>query len=82
MARINPSGVVHPVWYGPKHGYPDAVQVGMDNGHVEIYDHHGKRTEAVMKELLDRFTATCYGGEKYKTKGIGKRTGRRLDSDG
>lgn len=58
--------------------YPDKVRVSMKDGQVIDYRREITQPAPIFKAMLDKFTETCVGGYKYKTKGLGKRTGRRL----
>lgn len=79
--RVYPFAVVHPVYDKDTSVYPDKVRVPMEDGKVIDYFRESGQHESVLKPLLDAFDKTCAGGNKYKTKGRGKRTGRILEEE-
>ena len=83
MARqIHPHPVVHPIYDHAWSEYPDRVRIAMDNGHTVLYQRIIDQPEPVLAPQVEQFTRTCFGGEKYKTKGLGKRMGRRHPENG
>ena len=74
MERIKPIADVAAV-YGRRSSYPTTIRVAMEDGHVVDYTAKAKDEQPFLREALDRFSAACFGGIKYKTKGVGKRTG-------
>lgn len=60
--------------------YPDSIRVSFGNGRTLKYVIDIQQPEPVLGKLLDRYNHICFGGYKYKQKGIGKRTGRVMDN--
>lgn len=75
--RHKPLPEAVPVYEHGWSDYPDRMRQPMDDGKVIDYRIDIPQPAPVFKEALDRFTAICVGGYKYKSKGIGKRNGRR-----
>jgi len=76
MSQKRPYGIMVPIYNTDLSEYPDKMRIPMDDGHVVDY-FKPLEQKSVLKEMLDAFDRTCFGGQKYKTKGVGKRTGRR-----
>ena len=73
--RINPLPTVLPVYEHDWSVYPDKLRVAMENGKVVDYIISVPQNRSVLVNLVDKFTATCYGGQKYKRKNRRKRSG-------
>ena len=74
--RVYPFSTFRSVYNSEASIYPDKIRVPMCDGKVIDYYPDGGQQGSVLKPLLDAFDKTCAGGNKYKTKGRGKRTGR------
>jgi hypothetical protein len=82
--QVLPLPKVQGIWESGFARYPDVVRVCMSDGKVIRYRRERGENESMLKEALDRLDRTCcFGGEKYKEKGRGKRTGKieREESD-
>lgn len=80
MSRVHPFPVIHPVYEHESSVYPDKVRVSMDDGKVIDYRIEKTEPESWLKPALDKFNKTCFGGNKQKDKGRGKRSGRRTNN--
>jgi hypothetical protein len=74
--QVLPLPKVQGIWESGLARYPDVVRVCMSDGKVIRYRRERGENESMLKEALDRLDRTCcFGGEKYKEKGRGKRAG-------
>ena len=82
MERKKPLAEVIYIYDGEWSEYPETVRLTMNDGHVMTYKLEVKQPEPRLTGLLDKFgEACCVGGYKYKEKGRGKRSGRKVDKD-
>jgi hypothetical protein len=74
MEKIKPLANVA-VIHGRRSAYPTTIRVAMEDGHVMDYTIKTRDEQPFLREALDAFNAACFGGQKYKENGVGKRTG-------
>ena len=66
--RVLPLPKVTGVWQHDESRYPEIIRVPMSDGRVISYRMEVEQPAPVLREQLDRFEKTCFGGYGYKVR--------------
>ena len=84
MSHIKPLAAVTPIWDRESSTYPETVRIAMEGGTVATYHLEVKQPKPILREALEHFEKTCFGGYEFKKnkKRPGKSDGERSNSNG